>query len=119
MDCRHSAGNLHINIFGAFNGMCAWELFKILKRHDGARRVFINTANIVRIAEEGVKLFKSHMTQRQMPKDWLYKKGKKGFAVAPDGSRVLICKKAALAAEDKSKMLKQPFRIVRKKMRVK
>lgn len=110
LDCRHSAGNLHVNLCGEFNGMCAWELFKVLTRHQGAGRIFVNTQKIRRIAEEGINLFKSHMSHR-CARDWLYFKGQKGFEIAPNGSRVLICKKAARELEDKSDRLEQPFRI--------
>ncbi len=113
MTCRHSAGNLHINIDGEFNGMCAWELFKILKRHDRSGRVFVNTEKLFGIADEGIELFKSYMPAQEVPKDWLYFKGKKGFKIAPNGSRVLISKKAARKLEDRADGLKQPFRIIR------
>lgn len=91
---RHSAGNLHISIFGEFNGMCAWELLKTIS-FDGvsAGRVFVDTAGLGRISTDGVSLFRSHMLQRRLPQDWLYFKGKKGFQIAPDGSRVLIINK--------------------------
>jgi hypothetical protein len=113
MDCRHSAGNLHINLRGEFNGMCAWELFKILRRHDGAGRVFVNTHHLRQVAVEATTLFKAHMTRRQIPQDWLYFKGKKGFKIAPNGSRVLICKKVATDMENGPNIAKRPFLIIR------
>lgn len=94
IDTRQSVGNLHIALNGEFNGMCAWELLKAIRRHNaGAGRVFINTDGLKAIVTDGVSLFKNHMKQRNIPRDWLYFKGKKGFKIAPDGSRVLICKK--------------------------
>jgi hypothetical protein len=94
---RHTnAGNLHISICGEFNGMCAWELFKLVKRHKaGTGRIFVNTAGIGRILPDGVALFKLHLSRHRIPLDWLYFKGEKGFQIAPDGSRVLIQKSAA------------------------
>ena len=91
---RHSAGNLHITVLGEFNGMCAWELLKTIRR-DGihAGRVFVDTTRLEKIAVEGVSLFKSHMVEKRIPRDWLYFKGKKGFQIAPDGCRVLIINK--------------------------
>lgn len=91
---RHSAGNLHISLVGEFNGMCAWELLKTIRR-DGVRagRVFVDTAGLGRISADGVSLFKSHMMQKRIPSDWLYFKGVKGFQLVPDGSRVLIINK--------------------------
>jgi hypothetical protein len=90
----NSVGNLHISLFGEFNGMCAWALLKIIKRQNaGHGRVFVNTAGIGKILPAAVVLFKDHMPQQSVPSDWLYFKGEKGFQIAPDGSRVLICKK--------------------------
>jgi hypothetical protein len=67
---------------------------KAIRRHDaGMGRVFVNTADLDDIATDGVSLFKDHMTRKGIPRDWLYFKGEKGFKIAPDGSRVLICKK--------------------------
>lgn len=89
-----SAGNLHISLSGEFSDMCAWALFKTIRQqHTGAFRVFINTVGLDSIATDGATLFKAHMTRRPMPPDWLYFKGSSGFRLAPDGSRVLICKK--------------------------
>lgn len=94
INTRHSVGNLHIALGGKFDGMCAWELLKAIRRHDaGLGRVFVNTADLDDIATDGVSLFKNHMTQREIPRDWLYFKGENGFKIAPDGSRVLISKK--------------------------
>ena len=91
---HHSAGNLHISLFGAFNGMCAWELFKIIRRrYAGSGRVFVSTAGLSGVDEAGVRLFKTHMTRTPLPPDWLYFKGAAGFQIAPDGCRVLIVPK--------------------------
>lgn len=91
---RSSAGNLHISIMGEFNGQCAWELLKVLKGHGTrAGRVFVDTAGIAAILPDGVVLFKSHMAHKQLPSDWLYFKGKKGFKIAPDSSRVITMQK--------------------------
>lgn len=92
----NKVGNLHISLFGEFNGMCAWELLKIIKRRNaGNGRVFVNTAGIAKVLPAAVALFKHHMPRKRVPSDWLYFKGKKGFQIAPDGSRVLICKKGS------------------------
>jgi hypothetical protein len=96
IDFHHNIGNLHIHLFGEFNGMCAWQLIKIIKQqYRGSGRIFISTSAIERIVPNGVDLFKSYMTQ--MPKDCLYFKGEKGFKIGPDGSRVLICRKAQIS----------------------
>lgn len=44
---RESVGNLHIALGGEFNGMCAWELLKAIRRHNaGSGRVFVNTVGL-------------------------------------------------------------------------
>jgi hypothetical protein len=107
---RHTnIGNLHISICGEFNGMCAWELFKLVKRHKaGTGRVFVNTVSISRILPDGVALFKFHLPRRRIPPDWLYFKGEKGFQIAPDGSRVLIQKRCGNRRGLNSKNTDQP-----------
>ncbi len=87
--CRHSAGNLHVDLFGEFNGRCVWELFKLLRQHGGSKRVFVNTAGIRQLAGDGVQLFRSCMTRRRLQHDWLYfngiQLGGKPFAVFAPG----------------------------------
>ncbi len=118
IDCRHSAGNLHLRLWGEFNGLCAWELFKILIRNSGPGRIFISTCGLKCIAGEGVALFRSHMTRRPIPTDWLYFKGKKGFDIAPDGSRVLICSKRDKSLKDKPRPTKRPLLIAKNRNRL-
>ena len=110
---RHSAGNLHVDLQGDFNGMCAWELLKLLKQNGSSKRVFVNTAGLDRVAGEGVRLFKKHMTCRRMQPDWLYFKGEKGFKIAPDGSRVLICRKEGTSMSDRSDKKRGKLRVVK------
>ncbi len=93
---RQSAGNLHLSLFGEFNGMCAWELFKTIKRRQPASgRIFVSTAGLGAITRTGVQLFKTRMSAEKIRSDRLYFKGEKGFEIAPDGSRVLLFKKEA------------------------
>jgi hypothetical protein len=88
---RHSAGNLHIRLSGAFSGRCAWELLKTIRwQYAGSGRIFIDTARLDSVLVDGVALFKTHLGMQRMPPDWLYFKGKKGFQLAPDGSRVIM-----------------------------
>lgn len=92
---RWSVGNLHIRIAGEFSGMCAWELVKVIKRQPlGSGRIFVSTAGLNRIEPAAVDLFKSLMAHWKLPADWLYFKGSKGFEIAPDGCRVLVCSNA-------------------------
>ena len=114
IDFRHSVGNLHIQICGEFNGMCAWQLIKIIKQQDrNTGRIFVSTTAINRILPDGVDLFKSTMTRRKMPKDWLYFKGENGFQIAPDGSRVLICQPAQQSSQSPSTCAKNIVRKIR------
>jgi hypothetical protein len=107
INCRHSTGNLHIELFGDFNDTCAWELFKIIRRHADSRRVFVNTIGVRQVAGDGVKLFRSQMTRKRLPHDWLYFKGKKGFKIAPGGSRVLICNKGSKPIQNRPHHINQ------------
>jgi hypothetical protein len=92
---RHSRGNLHIFLFGDFSSMCAWELIKIIKgQYSGSGRIFVNTAGLGSVLSDGIDLFKSKMTSKKLPPDWLYFKGEKGFKIAPNGSRVMVRKKS-------------------------
>lgn len=112
IDFRHSAGNLHVNLLGDFNGLCAWELLKIIKQHNSSKRVFVDTQDIRQVAGEGVDLFRAYMTRWQMPRDWLYFKGNKGFKIAPNGSRVLICNKTVPSTAQRSGQSKKKLKIV-------
>lgn len=90
---RKSCGNLHVFLYGVFNGMCAWELLKTIKKHyNGHGRVFVDTALLMEILSDGVIIFKRYMAPQMMPLDRLFIKGKKGFKIGPNGCRVLICK---------------------------
>ena len=94
MHKRVSAGNLDLSLSGEFNGMCAWELLKIIKRSGSiSGRVFVDTSGLEKVLSSGVSLFKSHMARKPLPQDWLYFKGRKGFQIAPKGSRVLMFNK--------------------------
>jgi hypothetical protein len=91
---RHSGGNLHIFLSGDFTSMCAWELIKIIKGQSSvSRRIFVNTAGLGSITPDGIGLFKSTMTSKKLPPDWLYFKGEKGFKIGPNGSRVIVLRK--------------------------
>jgi hypothetical protein len=88
---RHSAGNLHIKLDGNFSGSCAWELLKTIRwQYGGSGRIFVDTASLNVILPDGAALFKAHIGQKKLPKDWLYFKGRKGLKIAPDGSRVIV-----------------------------
>jgi hypothetical protein len=92
--CRRSAGNIHISAYGEFNGMCAWELIKTIKKnYKSSGRVFVGTSKLEVSDPEGIDLFKNLMKKNIMPLEHLYIKGEAGFKLGPDGSRVLVNKK--------------------------
>lgn len=115
IDYRRSAGNLHIVLSGEFNGMCAWELYKTIRRqYAGSGRIFVNTNGLKTIIPDGRDLFKRHMgSNTQTAPDQLYFKGKKGFQIAPDGSRVLICSKPEKSRKPALKRSCKSLRAVR------
>ncbi len=90
--------------------MCAWNLLKILKGSDVTGRIFVNTKGIRNMPAEGVNLFSRHMSGRKLPPDWLYFKGEKGFTLAPDGSRVLICNRDKKTLKKKRRFISSECR---------
>lgn len=91
---RRSRGNLHLYLKGDFDGICAWELMKTIKRqYNGTGRVFVSTDNIGEVLQRGVQLFKEHMGPKIMPVDKLFLKGEKGLKIGPSGCRVLLIKR--------------------------
>ena len=105
IDFRHSLGNLHISLSGEFNGMCAWELVKTIKhQHVTSGRIFVNTVGLSRVSSSGTALFKSHLPKAVASLKWLYFKGENGFKIAPDGSRVILCKRARIVGGIRSKV---------------
>jgi len=107
---RHSAGNLHIEVQGRFSDTCAWELIKTIhRRYGGSGRVFIGTDRLETVLPSGVALFKTTLTHKILPLASLYLKGKQGFALAPDGARVLVCGGQAGGRAPESTPRQTPF----------
>lgn len=91
MQYRHSKGNLHIRARGVFDGNSAHELLALLReRYTGAGRVFVDTSELEEILPLASSQFRSGLRVTPVPARSLFFKGKKGFHLAPDGSRVLI-----------------------------
>ncbi len=110
---RHSIGNLHIQLTGSFTPQCAWELIKTIRRQDfGQGRVFINTADLQTVSKEGVRFFKAHMSHKQLPTDWIYFKGQKGFELAPDHCRIIVPKKLCPKKTDKKTAFQPQLRLL-------
>jgi hypothetical protein len=88
---KKSNGNLHIQTKGDFDGSSAWELINLIHdKYDGKGRVFIDTRNLGKIHPFGYNTFQCRLNLRAMPSDRLCFKGKKGFEIAPNGSRVIV-----------------------------
>jgi len=90
---RRSSDNLHVRLSGDFTDVCAWRLLKLLRKHGGSKKVFVDTHDVGQVTQEGAKLFKTHMTPHLLPPEGLYFKGENGFKIGPNGSRVLIYRK--------------------------
>jgi len=91
---RKSGGNLHIHPEGDLDGSSAFQLANLIrKKYDGKGRVFINTDSIKEIFPFGKSVFQGQLDFKTLPADRLFFKGKKGFEIAPNGSRVIISRK--------------------------
>jgi hypothetical protein len=91
---RKSNGNLHLRPQGDLDGSSAWVLIHaIRKTYAGTGRVFIDTQDLREIHPFGCGVFKCEIRKGLVPSECLFFKGKKGFDIAPNGSRVLITAK--------------------------
>lgn len=91
IEFKKSNGNLHIQPSGDFDGASAWELLNLLHdQYRGQGNVFIDTSRLRQIHPFGCSTFKCRLNRKQLPADRLYFKGKKGFELAPDGSKVIM-----------------------------
>ncbi len=91
IELRKSNGNLHVRLKGYFDGNSACQLAeRIHSGYDGSGLVFIDTHSLCDLCEFGCSTFRSVLDRKKVPADSLVFKGKKGFEIAPDGSRVII-----------------------------
>ncbi len=87
-------GNLHVNPKGDFDGNSAWELVNLLhEQYDGKGRVFIDTKNLCKICPFGCTTFQCQLNLSRIPADQLFFSGKKGYDIAPEGSKVIVASK--------------------------
>ncbi len=92
--CRQSSGNLHVGITGLFTEDCAESLRSlILREYPGSGRVFVETRTLTGVRREGADHFRKDCGPFGMDLSDLYFKGENGFAIAPEGSRVLVFNK--------------------------
>ena len=91
IEFRKSNGNLHVRPMGNFDGSSAWELINLLhEKYDGKGRIFIETRNLHKICPFGCSTFQCRLNLSALPADRLFFKGKKGFEIAPKGSKVIV-----------------------------
>jgi len=91
INARKSNGNLHVQPAGDFDGSSAWALVNLLhKKYDGNGRIFINTDKLGEICPFGCTVFQNRIDLNRLPANRLFFKGKNGFKIAPDGSRVIV-----------------------------
>jgi len=91
---KKSNGNLHLRPKGDFDGSSAWDLIHLMReKYDGKGRVFIDTKDLQDVHSSGCSTFRCRFQQGGVPADCLFFKGKKGFEMAPDGSKVILVSK--------------------------
>jgi len=91
INARKSNGNLYVQPAGDFDGSSAWMLVNLLhEKYEGRGRIFINTNSLGKIYPFGCSIFKNRIDLSRLPADRLFFKGKKGFKIAPNGTRVIL-----------------------------
>ena len=94
VQCKRSNGNLHLRPKGDLDGSSAWELINLIsEKYHGKGRVFIDTQDLGEMHPFGCGILKCHLRMETMPPDCLFFKGKKGFEMAPNGSKVILTSK--------------------------
>lgn len=88
---RKSNGNLHLRPKGDLDGSSAWVLIRMIyESYDGKGRVFIDTQDLREMHPFGCGILKCELRKGIVPTERLYFKGKNGFEMAPNGSRVIV-----------------------------
>lgn len=90
MDYEQRGDNLLINAQGIFDEHSASELHGLMMRHYNGGRIMIDTASLEETIPTGCHEFRRRMNGCGIPPEQLLFKGEKGFAIAPDGSRVVV-----------------------------
>ena len=89
----YAEGDLHINIYGDFDGSSAWALIHTI--HDQYRRagrIVIDTRRITSLVPFGLATFKSRLDPRRVPLDRLVFVGENSVHIAPQGCRLVSVK---------------------------
>lgn len=91
--CGYAEGDLHINIYGEFDGSSAWApVNTIHERYTGVGRIVIDTRRITTLAPFGTATFKSLLDPRRVPLDRLVFVGENSVHIAPQGCRPATAK---------------------------
>ena len=91
IESRISNGNLHLRPKGDFDGSSACELLNFIHdKYNGKGRVFIDTKYLHRLCSFGCDTFRCGLNCALLPPDRIFFKGKNGFEIAPNGSKVII-----------------------------
>ncbi len=86
----YAEGDLHITIYGDFDGSSAWALINMIHdRYTGADRIVIDTRGITSLVPFGLATFKSRLDPRRVPLDRLVFLGENGVHIAPQGCRLV------------------------------
>jgi len=95
IESRNSNGDLHLKPRGDFDGSSAYELLNFIhNKYDGRGRVFIDTNHLHHLCSFGCNTFRCGLNFNLLPADRIFFKGKKGFDIAPNGSKVIVAPEA-------------------------
>ena len=90
IEVKKSNGRLLVVPRGDFDGNSAWELVNLLhEQYDGKGQVVIDTRNLREMCPFGCSTFRCRLNQSRLPSNRLSFKGKKGYDIAPEGSKVV------------------------------
>ncbi len=95
IESKTSNGDLHLKPRGDFDGSSAWELLNLIHdKYNGKGRVFIDTNHLNQICSFGCNTFRCGLNFSLLPADRIFFKGRKGFEIAPNGSKVIVTPQA-------------------------
>ena len=93
VDYRMSRGNMHIDLQGHFDASAAKQFISFLSLYyKGKGRVFVDTAKLNTLTENGIGYFKKHFSSTALFVENLYLKGEQGLGMMPQGSRLILMK---------------------------
>lgn len=91
IESKKSEGAWHIDPVGDFDGASALELIDLLSnQYNGEGRVLIDTGRLQNLCPFGCRMFQCQFHQCRIPAGRVSFRGEKGYALAPEGSRVVV-----------------------------